>query len=69
MQNTALQLAEELKIADFTASDGWLHRFKKRNNISLKRECGEISGKICDALADRTQSGTIPPGNNDETPS
>jgi len=34
----ATQLAESLRIEEFRATDGWLQRWKERNNIKLKKK-------------------------------
>lgn len=34
-------LAEEMSIVNFTASEGWLHKFKRKHRISFKSICGE----------------------------
>ena len=39
------QIAKELGILDFKASNGWLTRWKTRNNIKQVRVCGE-SGEV-----------------------
>ena len=33
--------AEQLKLPEFRASEGWLECFKKRHSITLKSVCGE----------------------------
>ncbi|CAM1321680.1 Uncharacterised protein r2_g3012 [Pycnogonum litorale] len=49
-----LDLAKKMGIDGFTASNGWLDRFRKRH-IVFKRQCGE-SGGVDDGLcADWTQ--------------
>ena len=40
IQEKALELAEVTGVKGFTASNGWLHRFKKRLNVDFKgRNC------------------------------
>ena len=36
MQEKAVIFAKELNTENFQASDGWLRRWKERNNISFK---------------------------------
>ncbi|KAG6457752.1 hypothetical protein O3G_MSEX010489 [Manduca sexta] len=48
IKKRALEIATELEISDFTASSGWLERFKKRHSIALRQtdepESGEDDG-------------------------
>ena len=37
----ALLIAERLEIKDFTASNGWLEKFKKKHNICIMTVAGE----------------------------
>ena len=41
LQEKALDFAKQLKIEKFQASDGWLHGWKARYNISFKEVSGE----------------------------
>ena len=41
IQEKALEFAKELNLGKFQASDGWLHSWKVRYNISFKEESGE----------------------------
>lgn len=41
LQEKALQVAKTLGITDFTASTGWLDRFKNRHSIIYRQICGE----------------------------
>lgn len=41
IQNIALKIANSLEIKDFTASSGWLDRFKQRNDLKFKKLVGE----------------------------
>ena len=41
MKTKAEEIASTLGIADWQCSNGWLTRFKKRNNILVKTVCGE----------------------------
>jgi len=43
LQEKAKQLAEVHGLNDFKASNGWLEKFRKRDNISFKSICGEAS--------------------------
>lgn len=47
----AKQIAEQLNIADFKASNGWLARWKERHNVRQVRICGE-SGEVCGETVD-----------------
>ena len=38
----AVIFAKELNTENFQASDGWLRRWKERNNISFKTVSGEL---------------------------
>lgn len=41
MREKARVIASRLDIQDFTASNGWIDRFKKRHNVVYKAICGE----------------------------
>ncbi|OAF64933.1 hypothetical protein A3Q56_07351, partial [Intoshia linei] len=41
LRQKALTYAKKLNITDFNASHGWLTKFRRRNNISFKKICGE----------------------------
>ena len=41
IQEKASQYAKELSIENVKASDGWLHRWKERNNVTFKTISGE----------------------------
>ena len=41
LQEKATHFAREMNITDFKASNGWLHRFKTRHNITCLKVCGE----------------------------
>ena len=42
IQEKASQYAKELSIENFKASDGWLCRWKERNNVTFKTISGEL---------------------------
>lgn len=51
MREKANKFAETLGISNFRASDGWFDRFKKRNNISFRKTCGEstaVDETVCE---------------------
>lgn len=41
IKEKALQLAEKHNVKDFSASNGWIDRFKKRYDVVQKKVCGE----------------------------
>ena len=41
IQEKASQYAKELSVDNVKASDGWLRRWKERNNVTFKTICGE----------------------------
>lgn len=43
VQEQALRYAQELNFPDFKASNGWLDRWRKRNNVSWNTVCGEAN--------------------------
>ncbi|KAK9685242.1 CENP-B N-terminal DNA-binding domain [Popillia japonica] len=50
MKEKAKIYAEKLGIRDFRASDGWFDRFKKGNNITFRKICGEsasVDNNVC----------------------
>lgn len=43
--------ADKLEVKDFTASNGWMEGFKKRNNLVFKKiagECKSVDPSVCD---------------------
>ena len=52
----ALEIAEQLEINDFKASNGWLEKWKARHNIRkmvVSGEYGEVSGRTVDSWKER----------------
>lgn len=43
LKEKAIEIAEELNIKDFSASNGWIERFKERHSLSFKTICGEAA--------------------------
>ncbi|XP_065357188.1 tigger transposable element-derived protein 4-like [Calliphora vicina] len=43
IRSKAKEIAENMNFADFSASSGWLERFKKRHNISFRTISGEAA--------------------------
>lgn len=52
LKEKAKEIAEELNIEDFGASNGWLERFKVRHCLSFKTICGEAAAVDVDAVDD-----------------
>jgi len=52
LQEKALHVANSLGITDFTASTGWLDRFKVRHSIVYKQICGESKPVNPDVASD-----------------
>ena len=52
LKTKAKHFATQLGIGDFTASNGWLDRFKKRNNIVYKSISGESASVDSDTVSD-----------------
>lgn len=68
LQEKAQQFAVELGHAEFRASNGWLHNFKKRNEIIFRKICGEsaeVNEEVCDEWRNKleTQSEGYDPEN------
>lgn len=54
IQIQAAKLASEMGVHNFTASNGWLHRFLKRNDfehINLHGEAGDVEKKVAEEIA------------------
>ena len=59
MKEKALEIAAQIGISDFNASNGWLDRFRVRNNIvfrSTSGEAGYVSDVTCKDWIDRLPS-------------
>lgn len=71
IQEKALQLAKELQIPGFKASNGWLHSWKSRYNItSFKDETVEATGAKPAVIRDYSKvEGEVPPGCDTESAS
>ena len=41
LQAKAVEIASSLQIENFSASNGWLEAFRRRNNINFRALCGE----------------------------
>lgn len=41
LKEKALEIANELNVENFNASNGWIERFKERHGLSFKKICGE----------------------------
>lgn len=41
LKEKALEIAKELNVENFNASNGWIERFKERHGLSFKKICGE----------------------------
>ncbi|GBM71365.1 hypothetical protein AVEN_35346-1 [Araneus ventricosus] len=53
IQHKAKELANALGIENFSASNGWLDRFRIRNNITFRSLCGEaadVDPSLCEEL-------------------
>ena len=59
MKAKANELAKELGIFDWEASEGWLHRFKERHGLVFKAVCGE-SASISPALTENWFQEALP---------
>ena len=56
LKNAAFRLAKQMGVKGFTASDGWLHRFRRRHCLFSKRAHGESgSAKVSDIDPFRTE--------------
>jgi hypothetical protein len=56
LQEKAKEFASKSGIENFTASTGWVHRFKKRKNLTFKTICGEAGGVNTDVVSNFTQN-------------
>ena len=59
LKSKAKDFASKLGIKDFTASNGWLDRFKKRNNLIYKTISGEsaaVDSDVVTSFKDKVQS-------------
>lgn len=56
--NAARRIANNYEITDFTASQGWLWRFKNRHGIIYKKACGE--SRDADTLASENFKSNFP---------
>lgn len=59
MKEKALEIAKQLGVTDFTASNGWLERFWVRHNIVFRSICGEagdVNDATCEDWKDRLPS-------------
>ena len=64
IEDAALRLAVQKKIADFQASNGWLYRFRQRLGMFQRHAHGESgSAKVDDVSPFRTELNKL---NNDE---
>lgn len=43
LKEKALEIAKEIGVSEFSASNGWIERFKERNKLSFKKVCGEAA--------------------------
>lgn len=59
VKEKALEIAERLKLQGFSASNGWIDRFKKRNNLCFKSICGESEG-VDIATVQQWKENTLP---------
>ena len=55
-QTKATEFAEKMDVKNFTASDGWLDRWKKRFNVSFKTVSGESNACTDEMVASCEQS-------------
>lgn len=59
IKEKALEIAEKLKLQGFSASNGWIDRFKKRNNLCFKSICGE-SDDVDISIVQQWKENTLP---------
>ena len=56
IQEEALQIASKLNVAEFTASNGWLEKWKNRHNVkqfSVAGEDGKVNAETLESWAER----------------
>ena len=56
IQEEALQIASKLNVAEFTASNGWLEKWKNRHNVkqfSVAGEDGQVNAETLESWAER----------------
>lgn len=56
IREKALRIANRLNIEGFTASNGWIDRFKKRHNVVYRSICGESQSVDLDIAEDWKQT-------------
>ena len=54
-----LKIVERLKLQGFSASNGWIDRFKKKNNLCFKSFCEE-SEDVGIAVVQKWKENTLP---------
>ncbi|GBL81922.1 Tigger transposable element-derived protein 6 [Araneus ventricosus] len=59
IKEKALGIAERLKLQGLSASNGWIDRFEKRNNLYIKSICGE-SGSVDIEIVQLWKENTLP---------
>ena len=47
-----IEISREMRVLEFSASNGWTERFKGRNKLSLKKICGEAAAVNCSQISD-----------------
>ena len=56
IQEETLQIASKLSVAEFTASNGWLEKWKNRHNVkqfSVAGENGQVNAETLESWAER----------------
>ena len=59
MRQKANELARELDVESWEASDGWLHHFKHRHGLAFKSVCSE-SATVTPEIVDKWLHETLP---------